>query len=117
MKPLFLIPMFFLFGFAAQSQEKQQTEKRKSAEYTIAVSGNCGMCKKRIEKAAYSVKGVKSANWHPEGKDVHVIIDERKTTIEEVHKAISKAGHDTDKVKTDDQTYEKLHHCCQYERM
>jgi len=114
MKRLFLISMIFFAGITTQAQEKQP---RKSAEYTISVSGNCGMCKKRIEKAAYSVKGVKSANWHSDHKDAHIVIDERKTSIEEVHKAIAKAGHDTDKVKSDDQTYQKLHHCCQYGRM
>jgi len=116
MKRLFLILTIFFAGIVTQAQEKE-TPKKKNAEHTISVNGNCGMCKKRIEKAAYSVKGVKSANWHSDHKDVHVIIDERKTSIEEVHQAIAKAGHDTDKVKSDDQTYEKLHHCCQYERM
>jgi len=114
MKRLFLISTIFLTLVTLQAQEKQP---RKSAEYTISVSGNCEMCKKRIERAAYSVKGVKSATWHSDHKDVHVVIDERKTSIEEVHKAIAKAGHDTDKVKSDDETYEKLHHCCQYERI
>jgi len=114
MKRLFLIFMFSYLGLTGYSQEKQP---RKSAEYTISVNGNCGMCKKRIERAAYSVKGVKSASWHSDHKDVHVVIDERKTSIEEVHQAIANAGHDTDKTKAEDEVYEKLHHCCQYQRM
>jgi len=115
MKKLALILTLLVVGFTAQAQEKQ-TKKNKNAKYDIEVNGNCGMCKKRIEMAAYSVKGVKSATWHQDHHDVHIILDENKTSIDEVHKAIAKAGHDTDKAKADDKVYEELHGCCQYER-
>jgi mercuric ion binding protein len=115
MKQLFLIITFVFAGFAVQAQEKQA--KKKNVEVVIPVNGNCEMCKKRIEKAAYSVKGVKKAEWHVDCQDVHVTIDQRKTSVEEVSKAIAKAGHDTDKIKADNEVYEKLHHCCLYERM
>lgn len=115
MKKLIAILVVAFVGFTAEAQEKE-TKKNKNAKYDIEVNGNCGMCKKRIEKAAYSVKGVKSAEWHQEHHDVHIILDERKTSIEDVHNAIAKAGHDTNKVKADDETYENLHHCCKYER-
>ena len=49
-------------GLSVQSQEK----KNKNAKYTFEVNGNCEQCKKRIEKAAYSVAGVKSAVWEVE---------------------------------------------------
>lgn len=115
MKKVMLILMISLMGISVQAQEKE-VKKKKNVEHIISVSGNCEMCKKRIEKAAYSVKGVRSAEWHQDCQDVHVFIDESKTTVDEVHKAIAKAGHDTDKVKAKDEDYEKLHHCCQFER-
>lgn len=115
MKNLFLIIAFVFAGFTAQAQEKQN--KKKNVEVVIPVNGNCDMCKKRIEKAAYSVRGVKKAEWHVDCQDIHVTIDQRKTSAEEVSKAIAKVGHDTDKIKADDKVYEKLHHCCLYERM
>jgi mercuric ion binding protein len=115
MKQLFLILTLMFVGFSAQAQEKQP-KKKKNVEHVISVNGNCDMCKKRIEKAAYSVKGVRSAEWHQDCQDVHVFIDETKVSIDEVHKAIAEVGHDTDKVKAKDDVYEKLHHCCQYER-
>jgi copper chaperone CopZ len=107
--------VMFLVVFTVNAQEKQQ--KSKNASYEIPVNGNCKMCKKRIEKACYSVKGVKKAEWHQDHQDIHLVIDETKTNLEEVRKAIVKAGHDTDKLKTDDATYQKLHHCCKYERL
>jgi mercuric ion binding protein len=115
MKKLIVFLMLAFVGITAQAQEKQ-VKKNKNAKYDIEVNGNCEMCKKRIEKAAYSVKGVKSAQWHQDHHDVHLILDETKTSVDEVHKAIAAAGHDTNKMKADDKVYEQLHGCCQYER-
>ena len=101
--------------FAAISVQAQQA-KNKNAKYVIEVNGNCEQCKKRIEKAAYSVGGVKSANWDIETDQLSLIVNEEKTTILEVKKAIANIGHDTDEVKTTPEIYEKLHSCCHYER-
>jgi cation transport ATPase len=99
-------------GLSAQAQEK----KNKNAKYTIDVNGNCEQCKKRIEKAAYSVVGVKSAVWDVETHQLALILNEEKTTLLDVKKAIAKVGHDTDEVKSTQETYDHLHSCCQYER-
>ena len=112
MKQLILVAFAVLLSTGAYAQEK----KNKNAKHDIEVNGNCGMCKKRIEKAAYSVKGVKSAVWHQDHHDLHLIIDETKADVNEVHNAIAKVGHDTDKVKAKDEDYEALHGCCQFER-
>ena len=72
------------------------------------------MCKKRIEKAAYSVKGVKSAVWSAEHQDIHLIIDETKCTVADVQKAIAKVGHDTADLKATDEQYGTIHGCCKY---
>jgi copper chaperone CopZ len=94
-----------------------QDVKSKNKKVELKVAGNCEMCEKRIEKAAFSVKGVKSAEWHADHKDIHLIIDENKCSVENVAKAIAKAGHDTEIVKAKDEDYEKLHGCCNYERI
>jgi mercuric ion binding protein len=94
-----------------------QDAKSKNKKVELKVAGNCEMCEKRIEKAAFSVKGVKSAEWHADHKDIHLIIDENKCSLEDVAKAIAKAGHDTEIVKAKDEDYEKLHGCCNYERI
>jgi len=110
MKKLLLILCFFSYINISYAQEK--LNKNKSVEF--AVSGNCEMCKKRIEKAAYAVKGVKVAEWHINHKDIHIIYNEEKCTLDEIKIAIAKAGHDTDTIKAADEDYEKLHHCCLY---
>lgn len=116
MKKIILVLLMSIVGIAAQAQEKS-VKKSKNKEVIIKVSGNCEMCEKRIEKAAFSVKGVKSAEWHIDCQDIHVYIDENKCTKEDVANAIASAGHDTNLVKASDEVYEKMHSCCKYERL
>lgn len=116
MKKLILVLLVSLVGFSIQAQEKT-LKKSKNKEVIIKAAGNCEMCEKRIEKAAFSVKGVKSAEWHVDCQDIHVIIDENKCTKEDVAKAIANVGHDTDLVKASDKVYEEMHGCCKYERL
>ncbi len=104
-----------LLLFVTVSTQAQEA-KNKNAKYDIEVNGNCEMCKKRIEKAAYSVKGVKSAAWHIDDHTLHIILNEEKSSVTDVKKAIAKVGHDTDDVKATKEDYDKLHGCCQYER-
>lgn len=80
------------------------------------VGGNCGMCEKCIEKAAQG-KGVINADWNVATKKITLEYDSAKTSALAVQKRIAKAGHDTTFVKAKDNTYNKLHYYCQYERM
>ena len=112
MKNIVLGMMLLFVTVSAQAQDK----KNKNAKYDIEVNGNCEQCKKRIEKAAFSVSGVKSAEWHIDDHVLHLIINEEKCSLLDVKKAVAKVGHDTDEVKSTDETYEKLHTCCKYER-
>lgn len=112
MKKLILIFFITLVSFSSNAQEK----KSKNAKYNIEVNGNCELCKKRIEKAAFSVPGVKSATWNPDEKVLHLIVNEEKTSDLEVQKAVAKAGHDTKEVKATDEAYKNLHSCCSYDR-
>lgn len=110
MKKLIVILVFLFVGIHANAQDKPNKNKK----VEIEVNGSCDMCKKRIEKAAYSVKGVKSATWHADHQDLHLIIDETKCKILDVEKAIAKVGHDTQDVKASDAEYDKIHGCCKY---
>ena len=104
---LSFVTMFLMGTMALFAQTK--TEK-------FEVKGNCGMCEKRIEKAAKSVDGVTEADWDQETKMAEVKFDESKTNIHKVHMAIAKAGHSTSMHKTSDEAYEKLPACCKYSR-
>ncbi|OFX56544.1 MAG: ATPase [Bacteroidetes bacterium GWB2_41_8] len=80
---------------------------------TLKVSGNCEMCKARIEKAA-KLDGVSKAEWSTKTKMLSVTFDPAKTNLEQVGKKVAAAGHDTEKVKATDAVYNKLPGCCKY---
>ncbi len=84
---------------------------------SFKVSGKCGMCETRIEKAALSVKGVESAEWDKETGNIAVEYDSEKADKDKIQKAIAKAGHDTELYTANDKVYEKLPGCCKYERV
>ena len=112
MKNIIFGMMLLMVTVSIQAQEK----KNKNAKYNVEVNGNCEQCKNRIEKAALSVAGVKSAEWHLDDHILHLIINEEKCSITDVKQAIANVGHDTEDIKAKDEVYEKLHHCCLYER-
>ena len=80
---------------------------------TLKVSGNCDMCKARIEKAA-KVDGVTKAEWNKKDKMLAVTFNPAKTNIDAIGKKIAAAGHDNDKAKATKATYDKLPSCCLY---
>ena len=112
MKNLIVVVLITLMGFVTQAQEK----KDKNAKHSIEVKGNCEMCKKRIEKAAYNVKGVKSAVWNADNQALVVILNEQKSSVLEIENAVAKVGHDTENVKATVEDYANLHDCCSYTR-
>ena len=112
MKNIILGMMLLFVALSVNAQDK----KSKNAKYEFEVNGNCEQCQKRIQKAAFSVAGVKSAIWDIESHQMAVIINEEKCSLLYVKTAIAKVGHDTDEIKTTQEVYDKLHGCCQYER-
>ena len=108
MKRLLIMTIAALTVSAASAQEKTITE-------TFKVYGNCGMCEKRIEKAAKGAGAIK-ADWNEETQMITVTYDGSKTPVEVIHKAIAAVGHDTDKEKASDAVYKKLPGCCLYDR-
>lgn len=89
-------------------------EAHGAKEISLQVSGNCEMCKARIEEAARSLPGVHAATWDVDRKTLTAHIDPAVTGRTEVSKAISGAGHDTELDQADDTVYDDLPACCLY---
>ena len=106
--------IYLLLIFSSLTVNAQDNSKNKKT--LIKVSGNCEMCKMRIEKAALSVKGVKYANWSIPDNDLRLIYNSNKIDILEIHKSISSSGHDTSKLKAPLEIYNALPNCCLYLR-
>lgn len=106
MKTIIILITSLIFSIKIQAQTTIKTS-------TISVKGNCGECKERIENAA-DIKGVKNDVWNEDTKILTVTYDTKKVTLEQIEKAIAKAGHETAGQKSDDKAYNALPSCCKY---
>lgn len=82
----------------------------------IKVSGNCNMCKSRIENVAMGVNGVTAVNWNVDEKVLYVNFDEAKTNQNEIAQAVANSGHDTEQIAATKKSYTKLPACCKYRK-
>jgi len=99
----------------AQSDKTQRTIGIKTE--TIKVSGTCDMDKRRIETAAYSAEGIKSAEWNEYTQVLTLKYSVfKKDAGNRAQKKIASVGNDTEKYKADDSVYNKLPDCCHYQR-
>lgn len=105
--------LMVLMIFTTVTSCESQIKNSKTA--TVKIYGNCGMCKKTIEKAA-NEKGIAQADWNVDSKMLTLTYDSQKTTPEAVTKKIAYAGYDSDAFRAPDAAYAKLPECCQYER-
>ncbi|WP_299181492.1 TonB-dependent receptor [uncultured Chryseobacterium sp.] len=97
---LFLVSAQFIF---AQNLSKSQFQ----------VKGNCDMCKERIETTAKKA-GAKAARYSIDSQTLTLETD--NVSPDGILKKIAEAGHDNEKYKASDDTYESLPGCCHYER-
>jgi len=104
--------LIFLIFFLLQSL----TIKDNILKATFQVSGNCMMCKTKIEKTAKGIPGVKSAKWNVNKQRLKVKFFSEKITLERIQKKIAAVGYDTEMYRAKDETYNLLHYCCKYER-
>ena len=81
----------------------------------IKVSGNCGSCKKHIEKAAMDA-GATTATWDKTTKLLALTFDANKTNTDKIETAIAGVGYDTEHKVATEEAYKKLDECCQYDR-
>jgi len=81
---------------------------------TFKVYGNCGMCKKTIEKSL-NHEGIE-ASWNKDSKMITVSYDSLKYTNTQVNTFIAASGYDTEMNTGNDTAYNNLHECCKYER-
>jgi len=105
MKKLFILSGFIIATiFSANAQTATK----------LKVSGNCGMCKSSIEKAAKTA-GATSAIWDMDAKLLTLMFD-GKTNLDKIETAIAGVGYDTEHKTASKASYDALHECCKYER-
>ena len=107
---------FQIFSFSALFLLVSAVAIAQTKTETFNVSGNCGMCKTKIEKAAKEA-GAKEASWDTESKVLTVTYKSSSTNTAKIQQKIAEVGYDNPGFKATDAAYDKLHGCCKYERV
>ena len=117
---ILIVAIIALVTFQSANAQSDKTERAKNfgiKTEIIKVQGTCNMDKRRIETAAYSIDGVKSAVWDEYTQALTLKYSVfKKDAADNVQKKIAAVGNDTEKYKADDAVYNKLPECCHYPR-
>lgn len=81
---------------------------------SFKVAGECGQCKKKIEKSAREA-GASYAVWNQNTKLLKVTYNAGVDVLA-IQQKIADAGYDTPKFRASDEAYNSLDKCCQYDR-
>lgn len=99
----------------AQSDKSQRAIGIKTQ--SIKVPGTCDMDKRRIENAAYTIEGIKSAAWDLNTQTLTIKYSVfKKDAPDNAQKKIASLGNDTEKYKADETAYMNLPECCHYRK-
>lgn len=131
MKTIYKIILFALVGLfigygittITNSEEVEIVDNNKAetiielmgTETSFAVKGNCKMCKKTIETSALSLDGVHKANWDVKTKQIDLVYDEQLVELMTIHNTIAASGYSTELVDLNQEAYDNLPLCCQYD--
>ena len=74
------------------------------------------MCKESIEQTLSKQKGIESATWNVETKQLTVKYDPEKISVDKIKIKLAEIGYDTDTHRASDKAYDALHGCCKYQR-
>lgn len=98
----------------ANSESDNNIEKNNIVHETFKVSGNCEMCKERIEISTKKLNGIINADWNIKTKMLKVSFDKNLINIDKIRTNIANVGHDNGKYKSTDEVYNNLPECCKY---
>ena len=116
LKIIIVVLLAIVLGFNSYAQMHDHSKMVSIKTETLKVSGNCDLCKARIEKAA-KLDGVSKAEWDAKSNILSVTFDPAITNMDQIIKKIAAVGHDNGKVKANDKAYNALPGCCKYIRM
>ncbi len=98
------------------NQDKVETiVELMGTETSFGVKGNCKMCKKTIETSALSLDGVHKAIWDVKTKQIDLVYDDQLVELTTIHNTIASSGYSTDLVDLNQEAYDNLPMCCQYD--
>ena len=114
---------YSIADYSINNQEVKIVDKDKvetiielmGTETSFGVKGNCKMCKKTIETSALSLDGVHKAIWDVKTKQIDLVYDDQLVELTTIHNTIASSGYSTDLVDLNQESYDNLPMCCQYD--
>jgi hypothetical protein len=104
---IFLVAALCMSAATMGYSQKVRTESFK-------VAGECGTCKKKIEKAAKEA-GASYAIWDMHTKVLKLTYN-AGIDVSAIQQKIAETGYDTPKFRANNAAYNSLDKCCQYDR-
>lgn len=104
-----------LFSLTAVMVALTSLSFAQSQTESFQVSGNCGMCKTRIEKAAKEA-GASDAKWDASTQQLTVTYTSTTTNAAKIQQQVAAVGHDNAGFKATMDVYNKLPGCCKYDK-
>ena len=101
---------------SCSNSDSSQLSSNFNKSESFHVYGNCGSCKKTIERSLVDLNGIGNANWDKETKQIKVDFDSTKISLSQIKNKIAAVGYDTKEVRAEESVYKSLPGCCQYER-
>jgi len=80
-------------------------------------SGNCSICKDRIENAVKTLSCIDFVFWEQNNQVTDVSFDQSNIDIYTIMKKIAEVGDDTEWYRSSDIVYNELPSCCKYKRV
>ena len=96
---LTLFALMVILSATISAQMKNKTGQKKTVEITFSVGMHCQSCKDRIEKNIPMEKGVKDLKVDLDKKEVTVVYNPVKTTVEKLKKAFQDLGYTCEELK------------------
>jgi len=107
-----MLKIFLVAAICTATVTHGYSQKTRTESFKVA--GECGTCKKKIEKAAKEA-GATYAAWDMHTKILKLSYN-AGTDVTAIQQRIADAGYDTPKFKATDAAYNSLDKCSQYDR-
>ena len=111
-----LIATLFVAFTVFSCQPSADTSSEGMVEATFEVNGNCGMCKKTIEKSLADFPGVGTADWNVDTDMLTVSYDTSATSLQKIGERVASVGYENEYAEASEEAYDELAPCCQYDK-
>jgi periplasmic mercuric ion binding protein len=103
----FILPVILSVLFLSVNAQSANPRKM---EVKIKSTVECAMCKKNLETKLGKIKGIRKVTADYAAKEITVVYNSKKISLDEIKKAIAEIGYDADEVPANNKLTKLLKH-------